>query len=53
MAKFSFSPMWLAGMLVCWGTTAAAMAAVNGLTSLFVLRLLLGVFEAGSQPCMW
>jgi MFS family permease len=46
-------PMFLGAIAVMWGTVAACFAAVNGDTVFYVLRLLLGFFEAGALPGMW
>lgn len=40
----------LARVLVLWGLTSAAMCLVRDATSFYVLRFLLGVFEAGFVP---
>ena len=37
--------------VTCWSLAAAAGGAVTGLASLFVLRALLGLFEAANWPC--
>jgi ACS family tartrate transporter-like MFS transporter len=41
---------WLARILVSWGIVAAAMGFVVNETSLYVLRILLGIAEAGFFP---
>ncbi len=41
---------WIARIMVSWGVLAGAMALVQGETSFYVLRLLLGVAEAGFFP---
>lgn len=41
---------WIARIMVSWGIIAAATALANGATSLYVLRILLGVAEAGFYP---
>ncbi|NBF10781.1 MFS transporter [Pseudomonas sp. Fl4BN1] len=41
---------WIARIMVTWGLISAAMAFVQGETSFYVLRLLLGVAEAGLFP---
>lgn len=41
---------WLARILVSWGVVASAMAFVPNTESLYVLRLLLGMAEAGFGP---
>ncbi len=42
--------IWLARIMITWGLVVAAMAWVEGLTSLYVLRFLLGLAEAGLLP---
>ncbi|OYO02971.1 sugar phosphate permease [Propionibacteriaceae bacterium ES.041] len=37
-------------IMVLWGLTSAAMMFVNNLTTFYVLRILLGIFEAGFAP---
>jgi ACS family tartrate transporter-like MFS transporter len=41
---------WLARIMITWGLVVVAMAWVQGLASLYVLRFLLGVAEAGLLP---
>ena len=41
---------WIARIMVSWGVLAGAMALVQGETSFYVLRLLLGIAEAGFFP---
>lgn len=41
---------WIARIMVSWGLISAAMALVQGETSFYVLRLLLGIAEAGLFP---
>ncbi|SDF93051.1 MFS transporter [Klenkia brasiliensis] len=41
---------WIARILVTWGLVAAAMAFVPNATTLYVLRILLGIAEAGFFP---
>jgi MFS family permease len=41
---------WLARIMITWGATAAATGLVNNEASLYVLRILLGVAEAGFYP---
>jgi len=41
---------WIARILILWGPAAAAMAFVETTTQFYVLRFLLGVFEAGFFP---
>jgi MFS transporter, ACS family, tartrate transporter len=41
---------WLARIMITWGLASAATALVQGPTSFYVLRLLLGVAEAGFFP---
>ncbi|MGH6735480.1 MAG: MFS transporter [Methyloceanibacter sp.] len=42
--------IWLARIMISWGIVACAMALVTGETSFYVLRLLLGIAEAGFFP---
>ena len=42
--------VWFARILATWGVITIAMALVNGPTSFFVLRFLLGAAEAGLYP---
>jgi ACS family tartrate transporter-like MFS transporter len=41
---------WIARIMITWGLVSAATALVQGQTSLFVLRFLLGAAEAGFFP---
>lgn len=41
---------WIARIMVTWGIAATAMTWVNNETTLYILRLLVGVFEAGFFP---
>ena len=43
---------WIARIMVTWGLISAAMMFVNGPTSFYVLRFLLGVAEAGFIPAI-
>ncbi len=43
---------WIARILFTWGALSAAMALVNGPTSFYVVRFLLGAAEAGFFPGM-
>jgi MFS family permease len=46
-----FNPRYLMTIFVfCWGTSAACMAASNGVASLLATRFLLGLFEAANIP---
>lgn len=42
--------LWLARIMVTWGLAAGATAFVTGPNSFYILRFLLGVFEAGFAP---
>ena len=42
--------IWLARIAITWGIISAAMAFVQGVTSFFVVRFLLGFAEAGLLP---
>jgi ACS family tartrate transporter-like MFS transporter len=43
---------WIARILVTWGICATAMAAVQGVTSFYIIRFLLGAAEAGFFPAV-
>ncbi|MEC3978874.1 MFS transporter [Amycolatopsis sp. H20-H5] len=43
---------WMARIMIVWGIVAAACATIQGETSFYVLRFLLGVAEAGFFPGM-
>src|SRR4029079_18452688 len=43
---------WIARIMLTWGALSAAMALVQGPTSFYVIRFLLGVAEAGFFPGM-
>jgi ACS family tartrate transporter-like MFS transporter len=43
---------WIARIMITWGLIAAGMAFVQGTTSFYVMRFLLGVAEAGFFPGM-
>ena len=49
MVKFG-ARIWLGRILVTWGLVTIALAAAQGVTSFYVLRILLGVAEAGFYP---
>ncbi|MET3935812.1 MFS transporter [Arthrobacter sp. OAP107] len=49
MYKFG-ARKWLARILITWGIFAAAMALVNGESTYFIIRFLLGAAEAGFFP---
>lgn len=42
--------IWIARVMISWGIVSGAMAFVQGQTSFYVLRLLLGIAEAGFFP---
>jgi MFS transporter, ACS family, tartrate transporter len=44
--------IWLARIMITWGLVSMGMAFVQGATSLYVMRFLLGVAEAGFIPGM-
>lgn len=44
------APAWLSRIMITWGLASAAMALVSGPTSLYAVRFLLGVAEAGFFP---
>ena len=41
---------WIARIMISWGLLSASMALVQGETSLYVIRFLLGAAEAGFLP---
>ena len=43
---------WIARILVSWGILATAMALVNGETTFYIIRFLLGAAEAGFFPAI-
>lgn len=45
--------LWLSILLVGWGAVATCMMFVKGVASFYVLRVLLGAFEAGAVPGIW
>lgn len=47
------APTWLSILIVSWGVVATAFAAIQGQSSFYILRLLLGATEAGTFPGMW
>src|SRR3954453_86294 len=49
LEKFGAS-RWIARIMVTWGIISAAMALVSGEWSFYILRLLLGIAEAGFFP---
>lgn len=42
--------IWIARVMITWGLVSGAMAFVQGTTSFYTLRFLLGVAEAGFSP---
>jgi len=42
--------LWIARVMITWGMVSAAMAFVQGATSFYILRFLLGAAEAGFFP---
>jgi len=44
---------WLALLTLGWGCIASFSSMIHNITSFYILRLLLGVFEAGAVPAMW
>ena len=44
--------LWIARIMITWGLVAAGMAFVQGTTSFYVMRFLLGIAEAGFFPGM-
>jgi MFS transporter, ACS family, tartrate transporter len=41
---------WLAGIMIVWGLISSSMMFINGATSFYILRFLLGAAEAGFFP---
>jgi ACS family tartrate transporter-like MFS transporter len=41
---------WIARIMITWGLVSASMALVNGTTSFYIVRFMLGVAEAGFFP---
>eukprot|EP00775_Hariotina_reticulata_P012666 gene12666-12793_t len=44
---------WLAIITLGWGCIASFSAMIHDVISFYILRLLLGAFEAGAVPAMW
>jgi sugar phosphate permease len=44
---------WLGFLLCAWGAVAASFSAVSSAWSFYLLRMLLGMFEAGAFPACW
>lgn len=47
------APLWLAVIVSLWGMCAMMLAAMRGAAHFLLLRVLLGVFEAGTFPGVW
>ena len=47
------APRWLTFIVCLWGACAALMACMRNGTEFVMLRLALGVFEAGTFPGIW
>ena len=52
LARFG-ARLWIARIMITWGIASAATALAVGAWSLYGLRLLVGIAEAGFQPCMF
>ena len=52
MVRVGFRP-WLAFLLTGWGAVAVCFMFISSPGTFYLLRLLLGVFEAGAFPAMW
>lgn len=52
MIRVGFKP-WLSFLLVAWGIVASCFSLINSVWSFYLLRVLLGIFEAGAFPAMW
>lgn len=51
LLQVRFGPRrWIARIMISWGILAVCMAFVTGATSLYVMRVLLGIAEAGFFP---
>jgi ACS family tartrate transporter-like MFS transporter len=44
--------LWIARIMICWGIVSMAMMFVTGQTSFYVMRIVLGIAEAGFFPGM-
>ncbi|GBF99705.1 MFS transporter [Raphidocelis subcapitata] len=44
---------WLGFLLIAWGVVAACFSLVRSAWSFYLLRALLGIFEAGAFPACW
>ena len=47
------APTWLSVIVIAWGLVATSFALMRTRLQFYVLRMLLGVAEAGSFPGMW
>jgi hypothetical protein len=47
---FTGGPVLLGAIAIAWGVAAAAQAAISGRTSFLLVRLFLGLAEAGTVP---
>ena len=47
------APLWLSTIVVSWGIVAICFALMRNRWQFYMLRMLLGVTEAGSFPGMW
>jgi ACS family tartrate transporter-like MFS transporter len=53
LALTKFGPrIWIARIMITWGILAGCMSLVQGPTSFYIMRFLLGVAEAGFFPAM-
>ncbi|KAI8111332.1 hypothetical protein M9434_004904 [Picochlorum sp. BPE23] len=50
---FYFGMPYLCSTIILWGIVAGSFALVQSSTAFLLLRVLLGVFESGTFPCMW
>ena len=50
MLKKATPLVWIARIMVSWGLACMALGAVQGPTSLWIVRAILGAFEAGFFP---
>eukprot|EP00884_Botryococcus_braunii_P015965 jgi/Botrbrau1/3051/Bobra.0070s0046.1 len=47
------APFWLAFLVIGWGISSGMMAAVRGVHAFYIIRVLIGLFEAGTFPGAW
>ncbi|OJI96491.1 hypothetical protein ASPVEDRAFT_23500 [Aspergillus versicolor CBS 583.65] len=52
MKRYARPSYWLGALMLCWGAVTIGFAKVDNLPTVIVLRVLIGVFEAGFFPGM-